>query len=56
MQGDPVTHDALVYLASLDSNRVRLGLHRMERALDVAHNADGAQALSDGENGEKRWT
>lgn len=33
-QGDPVTHDALVYLASLDSNRVRLGLHRMERALD----------------------
>ena len=33
-QGEPVAHDALEYLASLDSNGVRLGLHRMERALD----------------------
>ncbi len=33
-QGEPVIHDALVYLASPDSNGVRHGLHRMERALD----------------------
>ena len=30
-QGEPVIDDALEYLASLDSNGVRLGLHRMER-------------------------
>jgi len=33
-EGERVTDDALEYLASLDSNGVRLGLHRMERALD----------------------
>jgi len=33
-QGRPVTDDALEYLASLDSNGVRLGLHRMARALE----------------------
>ena len=34
VEREPLAHDAQEYLSSLGPNGIRLGLHRMERALD----------------------